>query len=254
MIKYGNDKYFKFDGKNSIDFLCFASQGGMLSVPAKKGEFTSIPGRHQDMYDDEEVFENITRTFSCFIPDNNFLRNYNNLMEYLMSKNGYQKIEWGLQPELFSYAVYIGGTDPDVKYGGRGAEFDLEFNFDPRKYYKQEYTERTLDFSQAVKNKSRFKAKPLILVTRGSSTTTAGVLKVNDTVITIPASDADFSGNGIYIDSENMNCYNANGTNKNSVVQINWESEDPYPVLHPGDNNFTAANLTAKITPRIWTI
>lgn len=252
--KFGNDKYFKFNGKNSLDFMCFASQGEMFSIPTKKGAFTSVSGRSRDLYDDEEGFDNITRTLECFIPDNKFKQRYNALMTHLLTNNGYQRIEWGAQPELFSYAVYVGGTAPDVVRGGNGATFDLEFNFDPRKFYKDgNYEVELTSGDNTIHNKSSFKSKPLIFI-KGTKTTTAATLKINDTVITIPKGNTDFVNNGFYIDSENMNCYNINKVNANDVVEINWDSDEPYPRLHPGDNTITITNATGTIIPRTWTI
>lgn len=262
--KLGNDKYFKFAGKNSIDFLCFASQGDMFSIPEKKGTFTTVSGRPRDLYLDEEGFNNKTRTFECFIPDNKFKQRYQQLMAFLLSNNGYQKIEWGAQPELFSYAVFLGGTEPSVVRGGKGATFDLEFNFDPRKFYKQGQYETALydsstisgtvlETMNTIRNETLFKAKPLIFL-KGTKSTAESILKINDTVITVAKGNTDFVSNGFYIDSENMNCYNTQKVNVNDQVSINWKSEEPYPILHPGDNAIELTNATGNITPRTWTI
>lgn len=136
IIKKDEDRYFVYNGKNSLDFGVHIYDPQILDTPQKKREIIEVPGRNGDIIIEDGSYENVTVTFkNCFII-NDFVDNYNALKAFLGSQKGYQRLEVSWLPEEYRMAMFDGNISPKVwGFDGFG-KFDLTFNCKPQRFLK----------------------------------------------------------------------------------------------------------------------
>lgn len=232
--------YFTFAGKNSQDFKVYISGQGTYNAPARVYTSFEIPGRSGDLLIDEKRFENIDLTYPAFI-FKDMPSNIEGLRNYLLSLNGYQRLEDTYHPDEYRMAVYKDGLDATIDQRHEFASFDLTFHCKPQRYLKLGERVSTFTSSGSIYNPTYQEAKPLIRV-YGS-----GIVDIGTSIITISSANVYTD-----IDCDMMDCYK-DTMNRNSYVTF---SDYNFPTLKPGETNITLGTGITKveITPRWWEV
>lgn len=235
--------YLIIDGKHSYDFNVYISGGGTFSSPEKSYEEVEVPGRNGTLFfeegEDGQTYKNIVVSYEAFIFPK-FSVNIRELRTYLLTRQGYFRLEDSYHPNEYRLATYVNSIEPDMHQTLYTGTFDIQFNCKPQRYFKS--GEIAVEFTQNAifNNKYYTVAKPLI---RAYGT---GNFKINDRQVTISKADVYTD-----IDCEIMDCYKGT-TNCNANVTL---TDYKFPVLKPGQNTITLNGISKlEITPRWWTL
>ena len=224
-----------FNGISLTDYGCYYDGSQLWRKPEKIVEFYSVPGKNGDVSISEGKFSNISRPFSCNIQEN-FIHNYNALINYLSSVEGYGRLETSEEPDVYMMAAFVDEIQPSTTQFNNGGTFILNFNFQPQKWLKSGENAIQVSSSISLVNPTHQVALPLIEV-QGT-----GNITINSSVLAL----ATNTGTTV-IDCETQDCYE--GTiNRNNDLTITGG----FPVL--GDSNtisFTGFT-DVKIYPRWW--
>lgn len=224
-----------FNGVNLIDFQTHSDDSQLFTTPSKDVEFFSVPGRSGDLSISKNRFSNLTKNINCFIRTD-FVKNYSALMDYLYSVEGYGRIEYEAEPDLFMLGQFVDAIEPQTGSFLHFGSFTLTFNCKPQKYLKSGEVPITIDNSTVLINPSRMTAKPLIEVVG------VGSITINDTTITLGANTST-----TFIDCDLEDAYE--GTiNRNPDISLT----NGFPKL-VGENEITVDGFTSvKVYPRWW--
>lgn len=226
-----------FNGKALSDFNAFWDGSQVFVKPERSVEKIEIMGKSGDLTIDNGRFTNLPLSFNCFIRDH-FIENYEELMNYLYSQKGYQRLETSTEPDVYRMAQYNEANEPNtgafLKYGS----FTLEFDCMPQKWLKLGEIPISVSGTQVVLNPTRQEAKPLIMVTG------TGTFRINTDTCTL-----DTNTGTTYIDCEIQDAYEGL-INRNPNFTTTGES---FPVLKEGNNNIEVpSGMTMTIVPRWW--
>lgn len=218
------------------DYHTFYDGSQLFDMPEKDVEFFSVPGRNGDLSISNDRYKNVNIKIKCFIR-NDFISNYNNLINMLSSQDGYGRLETSKEPDIYREAQFLNAVSPNtgafLKYGN----FELEFNCKPQKFLKSGEHEIDVTSGATVLNPTQYNAKPLFLVNGTGS-------------ITVNESQLNLSMNtGItYIDCDMQNAYQ--GTiNRNANLTVT----NGFPVLKPNENNVVVSGFNnVLLIPRWW--
>ena len=224
-----------FNGTSFRDFNTYWDGAELFSTPSKDVTFFSIPGRNGDLSISNGRYNNVERNVNCFIR-NNFRANYNSLINFLYSQEGYKRFESTKEPDVFQMAQFISQIEPTtgafLKYGS----FTLTFNFKPQKWLKMGENAIEINSSISLVNPTSQTALPLIEVVG------TGTITINSSVLTLSQNTST-----TIIDCETQDCYE--GTiNRNANLTI----VGGFPVLAK-ENDISVSGFTSvKLYPRWW--
>lgn len=235
--------YFRFDGKNSLEFGVHCSGGGTYGSPSRSTEKIDIPGRNGAVYIDNGKFDNITVTYPCWISREANKGKLDAFRAWLMSKKGYKRLEDPYHPEEFRLAAYDSNIDPDMSVMNRVANFDVSFSCKPQRFLKSGDITREITNGTIIYNPTMYDALPLIRV-YGS-----GTLTIGDEIIVI----ASHSNEYIDIDCDIMDCF-CGTANCNPYVTMNKYDYPSIPAEQKTEISFTDGITNVLIVPRFWTI
>lgn len=232
--------YLTFAGTSSREFGVFISGAKTFGSGARDFEQISIPGRNGDLLVDNGRFKNVKVTYSAYIT-RNFRENYDAFNAWLMSQDGYARLEDTYQPEIYRLAFFSAGlnAEPEIRLGV-GA-FKIEFNAQPQKFLKEGELPIILTTAGDVYNPTSFRAKPLIRCYGTGGTVTVGGIPVT------------VSGCTSYVDldCELMEAYEGTA-NRNGTTTL---QAGGFPVLVPGSNAVSFTGFSrVEIIPRWWQI
>lgn len=224
-----------FNGVPFSDFNVYWDGAKIFGTPEKQVEFFEIQGRSGDLSISQNRFKNKNININCFVRKN-FVENYTNLLNYLLSQEGYGRLENSKEPDIYRLAQFVNELEPQtgafLKYGN----FELIFNCKPQKYLKSGEYPISINSSQVVYNPTKMTSKPLIEVTG------TGTITINDSVLTL-ANNTSIT----YIDCDIQDAYEGS-INRNKDLTINGG----FPVLRSGVNNVSVKNCTINLIPRWW--
>lgn len=227
------------DGKPTSDFGVFISGVGTYNAPERDTTAVSVPGRNGDLLIDNGRFHNIEITYPCYIVKE-FADKFNAFKNYLLSRNGYFKIEDSYDAEHYRKAFHNSGLVPSVQLLHRVGAFEITFNCNPQRFLKSGEDEIELTSSGVIYNPTLFRSKPLI---RAYGT---GYFYIGGIKTTITTADGYTD-----IDCEIMDCFKGSTNCNGNVSCDDFENLG----LEPGDNNITMNGITKLIiTPRFWEI
>lgn len=220
-------------------------------------EFT-IPGRNGTFhYTAPNTYKNVIVPYDCFI-FKDFKRNVAELRSFLLSREGYVRIEDTHHPDEFRMGIYHEEFAPDVFDDLSAAEFTLNFDCKPERWLKS--GERVKEFysaSSPLENTTYFEAKPLITLYGEPNASCAFNIKTYgsqgiDTEIRFTMPQSGY----ITIDTEIEEVY-ADGVSYNNIIHFDPD-DNPclyFPTIKPGSNDVRLWNLTkVEIIPRWWTL
>lgn len=230
-----------FNGKSFMDYGVFISGDGTFNAPERDTTNIEIPGRNGTLTIDNGRYKNLPVKYPAFIV-HDFNTNIEGLRNFLLTQNGYGRLEDTYHPEEFRKAKPTGGftTKPIAElYAG---EFDLEFDCYPQRFLKSGEEIKTFTAAGNLNNKYLTEAKPLIRSYGTGSFTLGGVTMQITAANTYTDIDCDLE-----------ECYKDTlATNRNNYVVLTSGS---FPVLKPGDNQITLSGISKlEIMPRWWVL
>ena len=244
--------FISWNGKRSDEFGIEMEKYPNYRKPQRKMDKYPVPGRNGDIIMVQDAWENVQQTYDIFfgdgITDHSVPDCLSRIADWLFIPNGYCELWDSFDPDHYRLAYFEGPFNPNSLSVGRVGKTTIEFHCKPQRYL---FTGKTpIEFSSspaAIINPTAFASKPLIFVERSADGD--GTIAVGGTLFTITGIPAS----GLYIDCEEMYCYDGNGENMNSHV-VSGTSE--FATLPPGSSSvsFTGNVQTVTITPRWFEI
>lgn len=231
-----------YDGVSSNDLGLKIEREHKIPIPKRKITSTSVSGRNGDIILEEDAYENVTISYSIWaanttqgIPELTAT-----LEGWLLTGNGYKRLEESNDPDVYRLAHYIGGTSLTNVLNLVGG-IEISFDADPRRFLKSGERSYVINNHGILRNPTKYDALPIITVTGTGS----GNLLINDTVCQI-----NKISDKITIDCEKMNCY-LDGVSRNADVKI-----PEFPKLKAGNNiiQYTDGVTGVSIIPNWWTL
>lgn len=134
--------YFIYNGVDSREYGVYISGQGTFNAPQKAYQFYNIPGRNGALIGYDKRFENVNITYQAFIYKD-FEKNLAAFRSFLLSVNGYARLEDSYHPDEFRAAAYVGPFDPEVTSKNDAGSFTITFNCKPQRYLKSGETQFT---------------------------------------------------------------------------------------------------------------
>lgn len=227
-----------FNGKSFEDFNTFWDGSQSLGTPEKDITFYEVAGRNGSLSISNNRFKNKIVPFNCFIRLD-FVKNFSNLMNFLLAQEGYGRLESTTEPDVYRLAQFINDLDPETGVELKSGLFTLNFNCMPQKFLKSGEQEIEIDDTATILNPTMFDAAPLIEVTG------TGTININDSALTLNQNTST-----VIIDCQIQDAYEGpiNRNNDLDVLDNNW------PKLVSGENQISVDGCTIKIKPRWWRI
>lgn len=229
------------DGKALSDFGVYLTDACIFQAPSPIYEKVSVDGRNGDLIIETGKYGNIEIEYPAVIFDF-FERNYVALRDFLLSRQGYCRIEDTFTPNRFRMGKPIGDLSPAMKNGHHTRLFNLHFDCKPQWYLSEGEMGIHVPAGGSVKliNPTNQKALPKILVSG------TGTFSVGSNTATLSANNG-----ATVVDSEIMDTYEGS-TNRNGNISF---SAGKYPELPAGETTITAGSGVSLIVyPRWWTL
>lgn len=230
--------YFIYNGVNSLDYGVWFVSPETEVTPERDIVMTAIPGRSGDLLDDSRRWNNVEIVYRVAIVSD-FLRNYSDLYNHLLSGAGYYRLEDSIRPNEFRLATVIAPIEPETSSYHQTGEFDITFYCKPQRYLKSGETSIAFLKPGTIRNPTLFPAAPLIEVHGNGS----GTVSISGQTVTINSIT-----DTLMLDCDLQNAYNKDG-NQNLHI-----SAPEFPLLKPGENtvSFTGGVTDISIKPRWW--
>lgn len=228
-----------FGNKDLSEFGVVPSSSGTHSAPARKRTMIRVPGRNGLVHFADGSFENITIKYPVGIrrPVD---KNLENCRNYLLSFEGYQRLEDTFHPDEYRMGIYEGGFEPSVSVRGRVGAVELSFDCKPQRFLKSGELEIEVTSGRTVYNPTDFVALPLV---RAYGT---GTITIGNRTIRIDSANVYTD-----IDCDTMDAFKG-ATNCNGNITL---LSGDFFSLKPGTNTITYSGITrVVITPRWWKI
>lgn len=224
-----------FNNTTFSSFGVYWDGSQLFATPEKQVEFFEIPGRNGDLSIFQDRYKNLSINVNCFIRED-FIQHHSDLMNFLLSQDGYQRFENSKEPDVFRMAQYVAHLEPStgafLKYGN----FTLVFNCKPQKWLKTGEDAISVSSSMTVVNPTQFNALPLIKVSG------TGTININDSQLELSENTST-----TYIDCDIQDAYEGT-VNRNDDLTIT----NGFPVLVPGNNTVSVDGCTIMLIPRWW--
>lgn len=237
--------YFTFNGVSSLTKGLYVSGSGTFNAPEKDYEVVSVPGRSGDLLIDNERFKNVDLVYPAIIFEN-YLASTSNIRNWLLSADGYCRLEDTYHTDEFRLAYFVGPIDIETLLLQAG-ECEVTFKCKPQRYlktgetiYTPYDTEESLTTTPFyINNPTSFPSRPIVYITRTDAS--------EDTIFTVANTRLKISENCSYqfvaFDSERRSVYgyanesdmrsNIDGVSVSTFASV---SNPDFPVLNPGSN------------------
>lgn len=228
-----------FNGVNSLVNGLYVSGSRTFNSAEKDYTKVSVPGRSGDLLIFNNRYKNVEVVYDAIVIDD-YANRTEDIRAWLLSANGYCRLEDTYHPNEFRMASFSGPIDFDTVMLEAGAT-ELTFDCKPQRWLKIGEVPIIIEATeQTITNPTLFQAKPLIRVYG------AGVIGIGNSSITVLTAGANY----IDIDCDTQNCYEGTN-NKNYQVEIS-----KWPILQPGPNtiSFEGGITKVQIIPRWWTL
>ena len=242
-----------FNGISSDDLGLIVEKYPARPVPKRKEQKWSVAGRNGDVLATENAWENVTRTYECYISaefrTGGLQRAADRIAEWLQAAS-WAALWDDYDDDTYVVAHFSGPVDIDniINKFGR---IKLSFDCWPQRFLTSGSEPIELTGADSIENPTGFIAQPLIVL---SGTSAGGTLRVgttgttDDPIITI-ASGISPNIDGVVIDCREQEVYRS-GYNLNSYAS------GTIPDLLPGTNYISWGGGISgiTITPRWWRI
>lgn len=245
-----------FNGISTSDLGVVVQTPPVYSFPSKNYELLQIEGRSGDIVIEKDSYQNVRRTYYLalvFRKNTSFVENASALVNWLMSANGYARLEDSYEPEYYRLALYRSSGDL-ANYNDKATTIQVSFECKPQRFLKIGDTPveitQTGQYIQII-NPTKYISLPEITID-GQNLTLSFYSGEEHTVDTKTSSlITSFSGKGV-IDSELQDCYSETEYLNNKVALDNG-----FPKLYPGINWIYISGTTltkVSIKPKWWTL
>lgn len=207
--------------------------------PEKDYELVEVLGRDGALAIYNDRFRTVELSIPCYIKSN-FITNYRNLMSFLNSQKGYQRLELTQEPNHFRKGLLMALTEPDTGQFIRDGQFTITFTCMPQRWLKTGENWVSFTADGTITNPTLFDAKPIIRIYG------AGDVGIGSETLTLTQAGTDY----VDVDCDIMDAYEGS-TNMNQYLQVT-----DFPVLHAGSNGVTLGTGVTKveIMPRWYEI
>ena len=242
--------YFILDGVDSREFGVYLSGQGTFGAPSKAYTYHDVPGRNGALIGSEKRFNNIEVTYPAFIYAN-FKQNISDFRNFLLSRDGYVRLEDTYNRDEYRLVSYAGAFEPEVTKKNDAGSFNIVFNCMPQRFLLSGEIPitGTAVIQQTIVNPTQFPSNPLIKFNG-----TTGSFYVGDYRVDLQIYVSGISS--VYLDCETMEAYSGS-TNLNQYVSIYKDGSyaNDYPVLVPGNTVMRRSGnetFSWEVTPRWW--
>lgn len=233
-------QYLIYNGISSRDYGLYLTGSGVFNAPERDTDAVEIPGRNGSLTIDNGRYKNVNQSYEAFI-HRDFAKNAEGVRAWLLSAPGYHRLEDTYNPNHFRLARFAGSLDFAVRALCSGAETQLLFDCDPRRFLKTGETPISITGAATLNNPTLFPALPLLTIYGAG----AGTVNVSGQVISVNDID-EYTA----IDCERQDAYKGN-VNKNATVSLK-----EFPVLASGKNTIAVSGGVSRVEviPRWWTL
>lgn len=245
--------YFILDGVDSREFGVYLSGQGTFGAPSKAYTYHDVPGRNGALIGSEKRFNNIEVTYPAFIYAN-FKQNISDFRNFLLSRDGYVRLEDTYNRDEFRLVSYAGAFEPEVTKKNDAGSFNIVFNCMPQRFLLSGEIPitGTAVIQQTIVNPTQFPSKPLI---QFSGVGITGSFNVGDYRIDVQI-PSSLGVSSFTMDCEKMESYSG-ATNMNQYISVYKDGSyaNDYPVLVPGNTLMQrVGNITWswEVVPRWW--
>lgn len=153
--------YLIINGRNLKEFGIYAFGNSIHDFPERVVEKISVPGRTGDLLIDKGKWENIDVEYSVVLLDG---ANLDRLKSFLMTLNGYVRIESTFEPDYYRMGRFVGASSPKVHK--EAATVTLTFDCKPQKWLKsgEKYIELEDGEPLTIQNPTPYATRPLLNV------------------------------------------------------------------------------------------
>lgn len=236
-----NPGWFEFGGVNSADMVnkLIIHKVPNLNRSAQKIDVFSVPGRDGDIILSQGAWENQLQTYDCYVGDGDAAAAASELTDWLFSKQGYQDLRDGWEPDVYRQAYLSDPMDIESIMGKVG-HVEIIFSCVAKRFLDSGRSITLLTETGTITNPTPFTAKPFLRITgtpNGTGTISCGG---NTMSITFPVAT-------IIIDCESCQAYSTDGT-----LFYNSSISGAFPEIPTGTQTFgiTGDISGVEITPR----
>ena len=126
---------FTVDGVSLATYGVYWDGSQLFDKPRKDVVFYSVPGRSGDLFRNNDRFENISINVNCYIKSN-FRQNFDQLMNFLYSREGYVKLTNSKDPNVYRMGQFVDAVKPSTGQYLRNGKFTLVFSCMPQRFYE----------------------------------------------------------------------------------------------------------------------
>lgn len=234
-------KIFIFNGKSSADYGLTIDGSGAYNAPERDVESLEIPGRNGSLTVDNGRWKNTSVSYKVGLYGPDAPLRMDAIREWLLTADGYRRLEDSYHPESYRMARYSGNVEWDVNLLARCGEVTLEFDCWPQRFLKIGEEPVTVQNGAKLCNPTLCAALPLLDITL----TGAAKIQVGGVQMSI----SGYAGQ-MLVDCELQDAYKE-GVNLNRYIDA-----PQFPALAAGSTqiSWTGGIERLIITPRWWTL
>ena len=232
---------FTVNGVNLSTYGAYWDGSQLWDKPRKDVIFYQIPGRSGDLSFFTGRYENVNINVNCYIKEN-FVENFNNLMNFLYSLDGYVRIENTIDTEAYRMGQFVEEITPQPTQMHEGGYFTLVFNCMPQRFLfsgEEQITGFDFQGNLTFTNPTNSSPFPFIHVVNGTGQ--------EFTEITI-------NGEGIFTNAD-VGTIEYDGESGYLTVTALGETTKTYVGQHrlkPGTNVIKVTNASGYVIPHWW--
>ena len=226
-----------YNGRPLSDFGVWFDSSFSFATPEADYELIDILGRNGSLSIFNNRYKDVDISFPCYIREN-FVQNFRNLTEFLLSTHGYLRLETTKEPNQYRKALFLQSVQPDPTQYSKGGFFTLVFRCHPERWLKlgEQWMSYTADGS--IYNPTLQPAKPIVRIVG------TGSVQIGSQTITVSTAGTSY----IDFDCDLMDAYEG-AYNRNANVSVTGQVQ-----LNPGNNGIDLTGVTIQLLPRWFEI